>query len=458
MLQHCHHGSYPAFINIKVVLKESCKKRGNKLKIHFLFLFVLLLTLLCICIPAVVDLPWSISITCIPPELKKRRWSKPLGNAAVHYRLLAGSLFLILLLFPSVSCFSRAPKAHGATVRARLLLSCCIWVPFPWGQELWNVPDCRPCSSGSPLGAPSTHPEQASLGAWTCPTQALWVGPGKAAPSASLSLRDLPPCTGNGRFSLRNTFFHPPPALCLTPQWKWNWWFSCFPSLRRDTFMAQSFFRYQPSEHSECMALPSWDRVNWRRNTRASSALPNKFIFYFFGARNTWKPMEMSCTAPTTLTAHLHPFTWNPSQLFNILWATKYSMDFLGPGLQSNLEAVCLHRHDLKPGPSELQFISVTSSSARHPQLMPTFLLAHLYHPSSSQLWPGTSWTPLSCLPPLLSTHTTHPSSLPKDTLLLASDCGVFASVKEKTRHKLSFVCCKKRYQRTAVTHNLPAK
>lgn len=56
--------------------------------------------------------------------------------------------------------------------------------------------------------------------------------------------------------------------------------------------------------------------------------------------------------------------------------------------------------------------------------------------------------------------HTCSPPQRPAEEghLAACSYCGVLPSAKEKTRHELVFVCCKKRHLRTAVKHNLPAK
>jgi len=57
---------------------------------------------------------------------------------------------------------------------------------------------------------------------------------------------------------------------------------------------------------------PSGTGVNQSRDARDFSKFPNQFLFYFIGARNTWKPTDMSCTPFTTITARLHPIAWNP--------------------------------------------------------------------------------------------------------------------------------------------------
>ena len=139
-------------------------------------------------------------------------------------------------------------------------------------------------------------------------------------------------------------------------------------------------------------------------------------------------------------------------------------MESLAPGLQSNLKAVCTAVIPNPAPPSCRSSLWLPAMLGTLPFLlwalqMPSSLLAPTYPSSFWWLWPGTSRTCPARLPLLLSTHAAHPSSLPKtDTLLLASYHEVLASGKEKTRHKLVFVCCKKRHLRTAVTHSLPAK
>lgn len=140
-------------------------------------------------------------------------------------------------------------------------------------------------------------------------------------------------------------------------------------------------------------------------------------------------------------------------------------MDSQEPGLQSNLKAVCLHCHDTKPSPSELQYMSLTYTSARHP---PSFL-----SPSVDAHLPAGTYVPFlllivaaryilftSLMPVPLDFHTCNPSQLPdKEECFTACQLLWNSCIsKGKDQAQLVFVCCKKRHLRTAEKHYLPAK
>lgn len=315
MLQHCEHGSCPAFVNIKVVLKESCKKEET----NWNSLSVLVQSLSS-------SNPYLQTGRCKPApihqyyehctRIRKGRWSKPLGNdALVRYRLLAGSFFLILLLFPFVCCFPRAPKAHRSTLRAGLFTRLlrlgslplgpgalkCPWRHVLW---LWLSPGCsrHTCCADCPWGTGLCYRRTAD-GDWKS----------SCLPSPRFLIGRSPTLHWKCQVFVQDHVPLPAPSSVPHPLKKTETVPQLLSTLEKRHIFGTAFL-LAPVLWVLWMHSPSLlgQGVNWRRDARAFSKFPYQFLFCFTGARNMWKHTEMSCTL-STIRAHLHPVAWNPS-------------------------------------------------------------------------------------------------------------------------------------------------